>query len=57
VREPYEFEVEMVTGKLKRPRLQDIDQISAERIKAGGKTIRSEIHNLINFIWNKKKLS
>jgi len=26
--------------------------MSAELIKAGGRTIRSEIHELINSIWN-----
>ena len=33
-----------------------IDQIPAELIKAGGKTIRCEIHKLIISIWNKKEL-
>jgi hypothetical protein len=28
------------------------NQIAAELIKAGGRTIRSEIHKLINSIWN-----
>jgi hypothetical protein len=31
-------------------------QISAELIKAEGKTLRSEIHRLICSIWNKEKL-
>ena len=26
------------------------------RVKAGGRTIRSEIHKLINSIWNKEEL-
>jgi hypothetical protein len=30
--------------------------IPAELIKAGGRTIRSEIHKLINSIWNKEEL-
>jgi hypothetical protein len=33
-----------------------IDQIPAELIKAGGRTIHSEIHKLIYSIWNKKEL-
>ena len=33
-----------------------IDQIPAELIKAGGKTIRCEIHKLIISIWNKEEL-
>jgi hypothetical protein len=42
----------MAIEKLKRHK----DQIPAELIKAGGRTIRSEIHKLINSIWNKKEL-
>ena len=56
VPEPCAFEVEMATGKLKRPRSPDIDHIPTELIKAGGKTICSEIHKLISSIWNKVKL-
>jgi hypothetical protein len=37
-------------------KLPGIYQISAELIKAGGRTIRSEIHGLINSIWNKEEL-
>jgi hypothetical protein len=33
-----------------------VDQIPAKLIKAGGRTIRSEIHKLINYIWNKEEL-
>ena len=33
-----------------------IDQILTELIKAGGKTIRCEIHKLIISIWNKEEL-
>jgi hypothetical protein len=32
------------------------DQISAYLIQAGGKKLRSEIHKLINSIWNKEEL-
>jgi hypothetical protein len=56
VRKPSAFELEMALEKLKRHRLPGIDQILAELIKAGGRTIRSEIHKLINSIWNKKEL-
>jgi hypothetical protein len=49
-------EVEMVIEKLKRHKSPGIDQIPAELIKAGGRKIRSEIHKLINFIWNKEEL-
>jgi hypothetical protein len=49
-------EVEMPIEKLKRHTSPGIDQIPAELIKAGGRTIRSEIHKLINSICNKEKL-
>ena len=42
--------------KLKRHKSPGIDQIPAELIKAGGRTIHSEIYKLINFIWNKQEL-
>jgi hypothetical protein len=32
------------------------DQIPTELIKAGGETLRSDIHKLINSIWNKEEL-
>jgi len=41
--------------KRKRTQITGIDQIPAELIKAGSRTIRSEIHKLINSIWNKKE--
>jgi len=37
-----------VVLKLKRPKSSGNDKILAELIKAGGRTIRSEIHKLIN---------
>jgi hypothetical protein len=49
-------EVEMATEKLKSHKSPGTDQIPAELIKAGGKTIRCEIHKLILSIWNKEKL-
>jgi hypothetical protein len=56
VPEPSDSEVEMAYEMLKRHKSPGIDQIPAELIKAGGRTIRSEIHNLINSIWNKEEL-
>jgi hypothetical protein len=50
------FEGEMATEKLQGHKSQDIDQISAELKKAGGRTIHSEIHKLINSIWNMDEL-
>ena len=46
----------MAVEKLKRHKSRGIDQIPAEFIKAGNRTIRCEIHKLINFIWNKAEL-
>jgi hypothetical protein len=51
--EPSAFEAEMAIEKLARHKSPGIDQNPAELIKSGGKTIRSEIHNLINSIWSK----
>jgi hypothetical protein len=56
VPEPSDSEVEMAIEKLKRHKSPGIDQIPAELVKAGGRTIRSEIHKLINSIWNKEEL-
>jgi CO dehydrogenase/acetyl-CoA synthase beta subunit len=46
----------MAIEKLKRHKSPGIDQIPAELIKAGGRTICSEIHKLINLICHKKEL-
>jgi sorting nexin-29 len=56
VLEPSASEVEAATGKLKRYKSPDVDQIPAELIQAGGETMRSEIHKLIKLIWNKEEL-
>ena len=56
VLEPSAFEVEMGIEKLKRYISPGIDQIPAVIIKAGGRTIRSKIHKIINSIWNKEEL-
>jgi len=41
---PCAFKAEMAIEKLKRNRSPGINQIPAELIKAGGRTIYSEIH-------------
>jgi len=48
------FEVELAIEKLKRQQSPSIDQIPAELIKTGGRTIPFETHILINSIWNKE---
>ena len=53
VPQPSALEVEMATEELKRHKSPCTDQIPAEMIKAGGRTIHSEIHKFITSIWNK----
>jgi hypothetical protein len=57
VLEPRAFEVELAIETLKSHKSPGIDQIPTELIKAGVKTIRSEIHQLIISIWNKEKMA
>ena len=57
VSEPSAFEVELAIVKLKRHKSPGIDQITSEMIKAGGRTICSEIHKLINSILSKEELT
>jgi hypothetical protein len=51
-------EIELAIDKQKGHKSPGIDQIPAELIKAGGRTISCEIHTskLIISIWNKKEL-
>jgi len=46
----------LAVEKLKSHKSPSIDQIPAESIEAGSRTIRHEIHNLFIFIWNKEEL-
>jgi hypothetical protein len=57
VPEPSFVEVEIATGNLKRyNKFLSTDQILAKLIKAGGETLRPEIHKIIHSIWNKEEL-
>jgi len=56
VPEPNASEVELAIDKLKIYKSPGIDQIPAEFIKAGGRTIFLEIHKLITSIWKRQKL-
>jgi hypothetical protein len=56
VPEPSALEVGLAIGKLKSHKSPVIDQIPAELIKAGGRTIRCAIHKLVISIWNKEEL-
>ena len=53
---PSAFEVELAIEKLKSHKSLGFDQIPAELIKAGARTIRCAIHKLIISIRNKEKL-
>jgi hypothetical protein len=56
VPEPGPFEVETATAKFRKYKSPGSDTILAELIQAGGETLHSEIHKLINSIWNKEEL-
>jgi len=56
VLEPSAFEIEMDIEKLKSHKSPGTDQIPGEMIKAGCRTIHSEIHKLIISILNKEEL-
>jgi hypothetical protein len=52
---PNHLEVETAIAKLKRYKLPSSDQILAEPIQAGGKILLSEIHKLVNSVWNRER--
>ena len=56
VPEPSASEFELAIEKLKSHKSPDTDQILAELIRAGSRTIRCEIHKLIISIWNEEEL-
>ena len=56
VPDPSASEVQLAIDKLKSHKLPSIDQIPAELIKVGGRTMCLEIHKLITSIWKKEKL-
>jgi hypothetical protein len=56
VSDPSPFEVKTAIAKFKRYKLPGSDPIAEEMIQAGGETLWSDIHKLINYIWNKKEL-
>jgi hypothetical protein len=50
------LEVEITNAKLKKYKSPGSDQIPAELIQAGGKTLLYAIHKLINSVWNREEL-
>ena len=54
--EPSALEFEQSIEKLKRHKSPGIDQIPAELIKAGARTMLCAIHKLIIGFWNKEEL-
>jgi hypothetical protein len=56
VPEPSSFEIEIAIAKLQKYKSPSSDQILAEMIQAGGETLHSEIHKVINAIWSKEEL-
>jgi len=56
VPEPCASEVELAINKLKSHKSPGTDQILAELIKAGGRTICLETHKLITSTWKNEKL-
>jgi hypothetical protein len=52
VPDPSPFDDEIACVKFRRYKMPGSDPIPAEVIQAGGETSWSEIHKLINFIWN-----
>jgi hypothetical protein len=53
---PHYSRLKIAITKLKKYESADSDQILAELIQAGGETLLSVIHKLINSIWNKAEL-
>jgi hypothetical protein len=53
---PSHLEVEISIAKLEKCNSPGSDQILAELYQAGGETLVSVIHKLINSIWNKEEL-
>jgi len=56
VTDPSASEFELAIDKLKRHKSPGIDQIPAELIKVGCRTLCLEIHKLITSIWKRVKL-
>jgi hypothetical protein len=47
------FQVGIATAKLKTHKSKGSDQFKIELNQTGGETLLSQIHKLVNYIWNK----
>jgi hypothetical protein len=56
VPDPGPLEVQIAIAKMKGYKSPGSDQILAELVQAGGETLQSDIHKLINSVWNKEVL-
>jgi hypothetical protein len=56
VPDPSSSEFEIAIAQLKRYKSPGSDQIPAELIQAEGERLCSNIHKLINSVWNKEEL-
>ena len=56
VPEPSTVDVVTAMKKLKRHKSLGIDQIPADLIKAGSRTLHSEIQKLLNSVWKKEEM-
>jgi hypothetical protein len=56
VPDPSHFEIEIAIKIFKNYKSPGSDQIRVKLIQAGGKLFRSDVHKLINSIWNKEEV-
>jgi hypothetical protein len=56
VPDPSHFHLEIAIAKLEKYKSPGSDQIPTELIQAGGEILRSQVHEIINFTWDKEKL-
>jgi hypothetical protein len=54
VPDPSPYEDEIAIMKLKKCKSPGSEKFLADTVQAGGQTLQSEIHKLINSIWNKE---
>jgi hypothetical protein len=55
--ESISFEAEIAVANFKKYKSPGINQISAELIQSEGEILRSDIHKLVNSLWNNEEIS